>query len=596
MPSRPGNALLQAYDTMLTIIREITYPRVVPFSGVITRYFSPPSLGSCIVLGAYWVMVLTMLWSNVILAPDSPNIAYKWEVVGFRGAWVSVTQIPLLYCLGGKANIISIITGISYERLNWLHRWIARTIFLTVIVHWSYFFREWWLADFVEFEFQMMPIIKYGFGAWAVLGWTILTGFGFFRSKSYEIWVLQHLASAAVLLWLLYVHVPSYARYNIWMSIGFVAFDRGVRGIWSLACNFHLSAVWSKMPRSSTFCGFSASAYPLPHGYVHMEIEDVDFSWKAGQHIFISIPSCGVFESHPFTIANTSPSDEKQSRTLQLYCKCHSGFTRRLLRKAEAGKTQKFRVFVSGPWGTPPLNTIERCNSLILIGSSTGASFTLPILEHAIKQAPYIQRVCFYWIVRHPEQLGWFEERMITAIKSLKEMSVDVECKIFLTSPPDTMLVMSHSPTAPSIDHNDQNLKALAQATEHQLDAKRSFSSVSQQSDLEKNDLSSEPSSDLSSLKSSSIENPTNEKFLDSNPRLQHDCTIDIFSGRPKSWDSLIRPTLEEAEGETVIIACGGNQMMSEIRNYTAAISDERAVHKGSGAQGIYLFTETFGW
>ena len=66
--------------------------------------------------------------------------------------------------------------------------------------------------------------------------------------------------------------------------------------------------------------------------------------------------------------------------------------------------------------------------------------------------------------------------------------------------------------------------------------------------------------------------------------------------GRPRSLDALIRPTIEDSEGETAIIACGGAAFMAEVRNYTAALSDERAVHKGTGAQGIFLFTETYGW
>jgi hypothetical protein len=72
--------------------------------------------------------------------------------------------------------------------------------------------------------------------------------------------------------------------------------------------------------------------------------------------------------------------------------------------------------------------------------------------------------------------------------------------------------------------------------------------------------------------------------------------TLPITYGRPRSLDALIRPTVEDSEGETAIIACGGATFMAEVRNYTAALSDERAVHKGTGAQGIFLFTETYGW
>jgi len=86
-----------------------------------------------------------MLWTGVILALTSPLYGYKWELPAFRAAWISIMQVPLVYGAACKLNVISIFTGISYERLNWIHRWVALTLFLTAIVHWSFFFTEWWV-------------------------------------------------------------------------------------------------------------------------------------------------------------------------------------------------------------------------------------------------------------------------------------------------------------------------------------------------------------------------------------------------------------------------------------------------------------------
>ena len=71
--------------------------------------------------------------------------------------------------------------------------------------------------------------------------------------------------------------------------------------------------------------------------------------------------------------------------------------------------------------------------------------------------------------------------------------------------------------------------------------------------------------------------------------------SIKLGYGRPE-LDPLIRPLVEEAWGETGILACGGAEFMRSTRNYVAQLSDERAVHKGTGAQGLYLFCETYGW
>ena len=111
-------------------------------------------------------------------------------------------------------------------------------------------------------KLEMMPIVNFGFGAWSVLGWMVLTGFGFFRQLSYEFFVLQHIASFTVLLWLVYEHVPSYAKYNVWLAISFVALDRGGRSILLVTHNLHL---WSRKAKQQKYVlGFSANAEKIP--------------------------------------------------------------------------------------------------------------------------------------------------------------------------------------------------------------------------------------------------------------------------------------------------------------------------------------------
>lgn len=66
--------------------------------------------------------------------------------------------------------------------------------------------------------------------------------------------------------------------------------------------------------------------------------------------------------------------------------------------------------------------------------------------------------------------------------------------------------------------------------------------------------------------------------------------------GARPALDSIIRRPVEEALGETAVVVCGGLSITADARTYVANLSDERAVHKGTGAQGIYLFTETYGW
>ena len=71
------------------------------------------------------------------------------------------------------------------------------------------------------------------------------------------------------------------------------------------------------------------------------------------------------------------------------------------------------------------------------------------------------------------------------------------------------------------------------------------------------------------------------------------DSMLRVLSGRPYSC-SIIQKVLEEAEGESAVVVCGPMGLKDDVRNVVVALSDERAVHKGTGAQDIYLHVERF--
>jgi ferric-chelate reductase len=89
-----------------------------------------PPFGTIIILILYISFVLG-------LAFFSNNIegAQHYEAIGLRATLLSMAQLPLIVLLAGKNNLIGYVTGVSYERLNVLHRWVARTLFLTSTIH-----------------------------------------------------------------------------------------------------------------------------------------------------------------------------------------------------------------------------------------------------------------------------------------------------------------------------------------------------------------------------------------------------------------------------------------------------------------------------
>ncbi|RMY30190.1 hypothetical protein D0866_08170 [Hortaea werneckii] len=517
-----------------------------------------------LILAMYWTVILVFLWSGTILKPSDPSYAYKWEKVGFRAAWVSITQIPLIFLLSTKFNLFSLLTGISYERLNWIHRWTARTVFLTVIVHWSFFFQEWVLADFVQLQLKMMPMVKYGFGAFAILGWNVVSGFGYFRAKAYELFVIQHICAAAVLLWLLYIHVPAYAQSYVYLSIAFVALDWGVRIAWSLIRNLHLIA-----SSKSRVLGYQTLLKPLAGDVVRLTIKNVDFTWKPGQHVYLSIPRLRPFEIHPFTIASVSEQRrDAVSSTLTLIIKAHKGFSRSL-HEAAAGSVTRggtYRALLNGPWGTPP--DLSHYETVVFLATASGASFTVPLLENMIQEPGCVRRITFHWIIRSESHLSWFGDKLNTLVEKAQSNRVSLYVVVHVTR---------DSQKRPPRDGSD--------AVEKKQEQREPIVSVISRPEI----CPKEANLSVSGTDRSSL-------AAEHDHALGQQSSMNVVYDKRPDVASLIRGPVEDALGETAVVVCGGPTLTAHSRTFVASLSDERAVHKGTGAQGIYLFTETYGW
>ena len=67
IPSKPTNIVTQSFDTIITALREISYPAPRPLQGRFLRSFTPPPVGQSFIILTYWVVILIMLFTNVFL-------------------------------------------------------------------------------------------------------------------------------------------------------------------------------------------------------------------------------------------------------------------------------------------------------------------------------------------------------------------------------------------------------------------------------------------------------------------------------------------------------------------------------------------------
>lgn len=494
----------------------------VPVRGL--RWATPPPLGRVLLLLVYWAVVAYMMaWRATI------DDAYYYERIGYRNAWVALAQLPMLYLLAAKANPVGWLVGASHERLNWLHRWVARTMLVTATVHGAYFLTEWVRADFVAYELALMPSVKYGMGAWAVLAWSVVVGVLPVRRLAYEVWLLQHVAAAAAMLWLLYKHIPSNALYLLWMSVAIFALDRTARWMLLFWRNVRLGAA----------LGHAVTLRAVSDAVTVVSVADVGFAWRPGQHVYLWLPRLGPLEAHPYTLARAHRAGDG---CMELVVCAHGGFSRRLADAARRRPKRTLRGFVTGPYGSPP--RWDAFETLVLLGASTGTSFTLPILESVAGAArTCVKRIEMALIARTADEIGVYVERAQEAARGARARGIDVRLHVAVTGG----------------GAEGEAGVPLVQQRRDSCDAEKASAGV------EVGDGGGGPGAAL----------------------------VRWYRARP-DIAALVRDGVERARGETGVAVCGGRELVARTRNCVSRLSDERAVHKGTGAQGIFLHSEEY--
>lgn len=123
-----------------------TRPGVLQKSRAIGRYvfYRHISIGKLAFLPLPGNGVLTFLISMVLFVillafAKRPwyreHLGYGSPPLAIRSGLMAFACIPILIALAGKANIVTLLTGISHERLNIIHQWVAWLSFVLSLAH-----------------------------------------------------------------------------------------------------------------------------------------------------------------------------------------------------------------------------------------------------------------------------------------------------------------------------------------------------------------------------------------------------------------------------------------------------------------------------
>ena len=149
----------------------------------------------------------------------------------------------------------------------------------------------------------------------------------------------------------------------------------------------------------------------------------IGFHWKPWQHVYLRVPTVGLFDKHPFTIAASdrlSEPDDKEdveSRVLPLYVRSYAGFTRRLRKHIKANPDAQLEAWLEGPYGGHHWDLSVDFDNIILVAGGGGISAVLPWLEDFALKVRAGERVQassikLYWSVREWSAVSWIAEAL----------------------------------------------------------------------------------------------------------------------------------------------------------------------------------------
>jgi hypothetical protein len=92
-------------------------------------------------VGIIFFMSLTLgpmpyYWPNWNDASDAIQAAYGSSMpIATRSGWMATGCLPFVILTAGKSNLITLATGVSYDKLQVFHRWISYAMFVLALIH-----------------------------------------------------------------------------------------------------------------------------------------------------------------------------------------------------------------------------------------------------------------------------------------------------------------------------------------------------------------------------------------------------------------------------------------------------------------------------
>lgn len=272
------------------------------------------------------------------------------------------------------------------------------------------------------------------------------------RHAYYEVFLHLHIALAVVAVVTVWIHLKTLRQQTILLGVIICwAAERAMRVVLITRRN---------LGRGVT----KAEVEALPGDALRVTLRVArPWTFRPGQHIYLYMPSIGLWTSHPFSLAWSEaeqdlsekglPMDRMdvlsmQKSSMSLIIRRRTGFTDSLWKKAENSPDGKFvsRAIVEGPYGS---QNLESYGHVMLFAAGVGITHAVPHVRSLCASyangTSATRRVVLVWVIQSPEHLEWIRPWMTSILNMEKRRDV-LKILLFVTRPRSNKEI--HSPSA----------------------------------------------------------------------------------------------------------------------------------------------------
>lgn len=381
-----------------------------------------------LVIAAYLILLICCIVIDSELI-DNPN----------RGGFLALAQFPVVFLFATKNSIVSLLLGPGngYEKLNYIHRWSGRGMFIGATVHGAL-----WIRNHLQFGLPILGPQKEtsGVASFALLCGIVLLSLRPIRRFFYQFFFITHVLGYVAFFITICYHTP-YASPWIFPPLAFYGFDLLLRML-----RYRIK---------------DAVLLPVGKQMTLIHVNDCDFGWTAGQHVRLRVFFSGrLIESHPLTIMTAPPATSSVStHTLLLAARATGDWTRALhkyameeqtrlavgldkqdIPNAAAGVGVPVQVMLDGPYGGCSVD-LGQYESVLLVAGGSGATFTIGLLDDIVarclklgrRDGEKTRRIEFAWCIRSYGCIEWFAPMLMDIANTVADTSLDLHISIFVT-------------------------------------------------------------------------------------------------------------------------------------------------------------------